>query len=111
MTELIRFHLDESVDPAVADGLRRRGADVTTSQDTGLLEASDERQLAFALSQQRTLITHDEDFLVLARRGVHHAGIAYCHPQARTIGQIIAGILLVRDCLTADDMRDHVEFL
>jgi hypothetical protein len=111
MTDPIRFHLDESVDPAVADGLRRRGVDVTTSHETRLLRASDEQQLDFAGSDDRVLVTHDDDFLALARRGVEHNGIAYCHPEARSIGEIIAGLLLIRDCLTPDEMRNHVEFL
>jgi hypothetical protein len=75
------------------------------------LDASDEKQLAFALSESRVLVTHDEDFLARAKAGVEHAGIAYCHPQLRSIGQIIAGLLLLRDCLTSDDMKNHVEFL
>jgi hypothetical protein len=29
----------------------------------------------------------------------------------RSIGEIIAGLLLLRDCLTSDDMKNHVEFL
>jgi uncharacterized protein with PIN domain len=109
--ERLRFHLDENIDPAVADGLRRRGVDVTTSQERGLLEAPDDRQLAFALSEGRVLVTHDDDFLARAKVGVQHAGIAYCHPQSRSIGQIIAALLLIRDCLTADEMANHIEFL
>lgn len=72
--ERLRFHLDENVDPAVADGLQRRGVDVTTCQESGLLEAPDDRQLAFAVAEGRVLITHDEDFLALAKAGVSHAG-------------------------------------
>jgi predicted nuclease of predicted toxin-antitoxin system len=83
--------LDENVDPAVADGLRRRGVDVSTSQESGLLEAPDDRQLAFAVAECRVLVMHDDDFLALAKARVPHAGIAYCHPQSRSIGQIIAG--------------------
>jgi hypothetical protein len=109
--ERLRFHLDENVDPAVADGLRRRGVDVTTSQERGLLEAPDDQQLAFALAEKRVLVTHDEDFLAHAKAGAPHGGIAYCHPQLRSIGQIIAALLLIRDCLTADEMENHVEFL
>jgi uncharacterized protein with PIN domain len=111
MMAALRFHLDESVDPAVAEGLRRRGADVTSSHEAGLLRASDERQLEFAIAEQRVLVTHDEDFLALVRRGIEHGGIAYCHPEARNIGQIIAGLLLIRDCLTAEEMHNHIEFL
>ena len=62
MTDRIRFHLDENVDLAVAIGLRRRGVDVTTTQEIGLIRASDEKQLEFALTDGRTLVTHDEDF-------------------------------------------------
>jgi hypothetical protein len=111
MTDQIRFHLDENVDPAVAEGLRRRGVDVTTTQQVGLTRASDEKQLEFALSEERTLVTHDEDFLALAKAGASHAGIAYCHPQLRSIGEIIAALMLIRDCLTPGDMKNHVEFL
>lgn len=107
----LRFHLDENVDPAVADGLRRRGIDVTTSQERGLLEAPDDQQLAFALAERRVLVTHDEDFLAKVKAGARYAGVAYCHPQVRSIGQIIAALLLMRDCLTADEMENHVEFL
>ena len=31
MVGMIRFHLDENVGNAIADGLRRRGIDVTTT--------------------------------------------------------------------------------
>lgn len=88
MTDRIRFHLDENVDPAVAIGLRRRGVDVTTTQEIGLIRASDEKQLEFALTDGRTLVTHDEDFLALTNSGLAHAGIAYCHPELRSIGKL-----------------------
>ncbi len=107
----VRFHLDENVDPAVADGLRRRGVDVTTTQEAGLLRAPDERQLAFALAEGRVLVTHDEDFLTRAKQGTGHAGIAYCHLESRSIGQIIASLMLIRDCLSPDDMQNHIEFI
>jgi hypothetical protein len=111
MTDRIRFHLDENVNPAVAEGLRRRSADVTPTQQAGLMRASEEKQLEFALVEERTLVTHDEDFLAVAKGGVEHAGIAYCHPQLRSIGQVIAALTLIRDCMTPREMKDHVEFL
>jgi uncharacterized protein with PIN domain len=107
----IRFHLDENVDHAIAHGLRRHGIDVTVSSETGLLRASDPEQLAFARTEQRVLVTHDEDFLILHRQGMSHAGIAYCHPDAPRIGQIIRGLLLIWGVMTPEDMRNHVEFL
>ena len=35
---MIRFHLDENVSNAIADGLRQRGIDVTTTSEAGLIE-------------------------------------------------------------------------
>ena len=49
MQKKIKFHLDENVNNAIANGLRVRGIDVTTSSEQGLIGASDEQQLAYAL--------------------------------------------------------------
>src|SRR5438552_4830896 len=63
MPQTIRFHLDEHCPTALAAGLRRRGVDVTTTPEAGLLHASDEEHLAFAQREVRVLFTQDEDFL------------------------------------------------
>lgn len=60
--EIIKFHLDESVSNAIADGLRLRQVDVTTSPEEGLICASDEEQIAFG---RRVIFTFDDDFLQL----------------------------------------------
>lgn len=111
MTDRIRFHCDENADSAIADGLRRRGVDVTMPGDVGLIGASDEQHLAFAIAEGRVMVTHDEDFLAMAQRGAAHCGIAYCHMQSRSIGEILGGLLLIRDCLSPDEIRNHIEFL
>jgi hypothetical protein len=111
MSDLVRFHLDENIDPAVAEGLIRRGVDVTTTQQAGLLHASDDKQIEFALAENRILVTHDDDFLALAKDSVSHAGIAFCHPEARSIAQMIASLLLIRDCMSGEEMKTRVEFL
>ena len=106
----MRFHLDEHVDHAIATGLGQRGIDVTTAVSAGLLSAPDEAHIAFALREQRVIFTNDSDFLRLAASGVSHAGIVYCAPQARTIGDIVRHLCLMHDCLAADDMKNMVEF-
>ena len=53
MSDRIKFHLDENVSNAIAQGLRRRGIDVTTTPEVDLIGASDEEQLQFAVSQDR----------------------------------------------------------
>ena len=52
--------LDESVSSASAKGLRMRGIDVKMSSEEGLIGASDEEQLAYALLQSRVIFTFDD---------------------------------------------------
>ena len=108
---MIRLHLDESVRNAIAVGMRSRGADVTTTAEAGLLGASDEDHIAYALSEGRVIVTHDDDFLALASSGIEHAGICYCRQQKHSIGELLRTLLVVRECCSQDDMRGHVEFL
>ena len=53
MARAIRFHLDECRDVAVADCLRRRDIDVTTSEQAGLKGADDREQAAYRLGQRK----------------------------------------------------------
>jgi predicted nuclease of predicted toxin-antitoxin system len=106
----IRFHLDESMPNAVADGLRRRGVDVSTSGDGGLLGASDEEQLNFARREGRVIITRDQDFLRLNARGVDHAGIIYWTERQRTVGQLIGALATLMVDYGEDELRGRVLF-
>jgi hypothetical protein len=111
MARTIRFHLDECCDPAVADGLRRRTIDVTTSQEVGLLEAIDEQQAAFGLAESRVVLTHDTDFLRLHSDGVPHAGIAFCRKDTLGIGEIIKRLVLMWEVYEPEEMTGRVEYL
>jgi len=102
--------MDEHVPRAVTEGLRRRGVDVLRAQEAGMLEADDERHLAFALSQGRVIFIQDADFLRLHAAGHLHAGIVSA-PQQTPIGAIVRGLMLIYDVLSSDDMAGHVEFL
>jgi predicted nuclease of predicted toxin-antitoxin system len=107
---MFRFHLDESVNPAIAEGLRLRGIDCTTSREAGLLGASDEEQLAFAMSHHRTLVTTDDDFLALAPHH-SHAGVLYWHQERRSIGEVIRRIVRLCEQHTPEAIRNQVMFL
>jgi predicted nuclease of predicted toxin-antitoxin system len=111
MPRTIRFHLDENCDPAIASGLRRRGVDVTTTVEAGLLHAADEAHISFARTQVRVIFTQDCDFLRLHAAGIPHLGIAYCRQQSRTVGDIIEGLVLIWELLEPDEIRGRVEFL
>lgn len=111
MADRVRFHLDEHVDPAIAQALRRHGVDVTTTPEVGLRTRGDEDHLEFAKASRRVIVTHDADFLRLASQTADHWGIAYCHRTARSVGEIIRGLILVYEALTAEQMKGQVEFL
>lgn len=111
MSERIRFHLDENVKSAVARELRRRGIDVTTTIEAGLLSQSDELQLAFICEEKRVIMTHDNDFLTIASLNSEHPGIAYCKQGTHSIGQIIEALVLIYEVYTPEEMVGRVEFL
>lgn len=96
---------------AVAAGLARRGVDVSTVQEAERRGFEDAEQLQFATENNRVIVTFDRDFLVLSDQGVLHAGIVFCEATKYSIGQMIQSLLLVHAVLTAEDMRNHVEYL
>ena len=111
MARTIRFHLDEHIDLAVAEGLRRRGVDVSTTMERNLTGRDDEIHWQLVVSEQRVLVTNDSDFLNFHAQGRPHWGIAYCHQQSRTIGQLIHALELVWEVLETADMQNRVEYL
>ena len=114
MKDRIRFHLDENISQAIANGLRRRGIDVTTTPEESLIGKLDEAQLAFAVSQKRVIFTQDTDFLRLQQQGVSHYGIAYCQQRSKSIGEIMQSLVLiwhVLEVLEVHEMMDHLEYL
>jgi len=107
---VIRFHLDENVDHAVARGLRLRGIDVTTTTEAGLIGASDAEQIVFALGEGRIIFTQDQDFLRRHQTGDEHAGIVYAQQGAHSIGDLVRFLHFLSDCLEPEDMRGQIEF-
>jgi hypothetical protein len=107
----IRFHLDENVSNAVAAALRRRGIDVSTPATSGLMGASDAEHLRFGSAESRVIVTHDDDFTRLHACGANHAGICYCPKDKYSIGDLVRLLVLVGECLTVEELRDHLEYL
>jgi predicted nuclease of predicted toxin-antitoxin system len=107
----IRFHLDEHVSPVVAESLRRRGVDVSTSQEARLLGETDFDQLSFATEQGRALVTCDHGFLT--RHVVQSAefGICFCEIDKYSTHQLSEALLIVAECMHEDEMRFHVQYL
>jgi uncharacterized protein with PIN domain len=107
----MRFHLDEHVTGALAAALRMHGYDVTTAADADLLGADDVFHVQHAFREERIIVTHDRDFLTLSARGILHAGVAYCHQQKYSVGQLLMMCLLLDECYAEDEMRGRTEYL
>jgi len=107
----ITLHLDENVHATLADALRRRGIDVTTPFDAGLVGASDEKHLEFARKHGRAVMTHDPDLLRLHVRGEQHAGIAFCHARKYSLRQLISVLSRFAVSANASDIIGRVKYL
>lgn len=111
MSEQIRFHLDEHIDSNIARGLRRYGIDVTTTVDAGLRTKSDESHLAFIRLEQRVIVTHDDDFLIMASDTNDYPGIVYCPPNSRSVGEIIRSLILIYEVYAPEEMSGRIEYI
>jgi len=87
------LYCDESIWVPVADGLRRRGWTVYTASEKGTLGDPDREQLRYAVENDWTLATFDDDFLSLVEgEGLDHAGIVYVQQAGRQIGDVVKAL-------------------
>jgi hypothetical protein len=100
--------------PRLANELRRYGFDVTSSQEEDMLATPDDAQLAFAVSQQRAIVSFNiGDFAMLHEEylstGREHWGIILSNRE--TIGVLLHRLLRLLNSLTAEDLRSRVRWL
>lgn len=110
----IELYLDEDVDVLVADLLRVRGFEASTTQEAGQVGSSDAEQLAYAVSQHRTLLTHNRDhFERLARQysttGQTHYGIIIA--VRRPAHEIARRLLIMLNHVTADEIENQLRYI
>ncbi len=111
MATTIKFHLDEHVAGAVATGLLSHGIDATTTTSARLNGADDAEHIAFALKETRVIVTNDADFLRHAAADTEHAGICYSEQGKYSVGELLQILLLVHGVYTAEEMRNHIEWI
>ena len=110
----IRLFLDEDTDVLLADLLAARGFDVETTQQAGQRTRDDASQLSYAVSQGRTLLSHNRvDFEALAREyfaaGQTHAGIILA--VRRPPYELAKRVLVILNAVTADEMADQIRYI
>ena len=112
----IRLYFDEdSARHSLARELRFRGADVLTAIETGMAQKTDEEQLEWAAANSRVVYSFNRgDFYGLhtawLKAGRSHSGIILSR-QGLSVGEQMRRLLRLIDTLTAEEMRNHVEFL
>jgi predicted nuclease of predicted toxin-antitoxin system len=65
----MKFYLDEDLSPKIAEILRKGGIDALSAHEARMCEISDQRQLEFAATEKRYLVTRNrDDFIRLTVR-------------------------------------------
>lgn len=110
----ICLYLDEDVNVLIADLLRARGFDAITARDAGQLHASDAEQFVYAVSQARTLVTHNRtDFEELVQScfdsGQLHCGVIFA--VRRSPQEIAQRLLVILNQVTSDEMQNQVRYI
>jgi len=110
----ICLYLDEDVNVLVADLLRARGFDVITARDAGQLHATDAEQLTYAVSQGRTLVTHNRvDFEKLVQSyfdlGQMHYGVIFA--VRRSPQKIAQRLFVILNQVTSDEIKNQVRYI
>ena len=98
----------------VADLLRARGFVATTTQEAGNLGCSDRRQLEYAISRDKTLLTHNRaDFEALAGQyfssGRLHNGIIIAVRHAPQ--EIVRRLLAILNSETGDEIENQLRYI
>lgn len=107
MATTLRFHLDESVTTEIAEPLRVRGIDCSTTPDRGMIGASDPEQFAFAKAEGRVLVTNDRDFLDISKGDYDHPGIVIWKKQ-RPFSDFATDLLTLCDERGPEEMRSVI---
>lgn len=114
-TSKIKIYTDESVQVAIAKGLKRRGILAWSAYDIGNLGLTDEEQLEYANREKAIILTHDIDFLRIAQMWQHQGkeqwGVIYVHRHKLSIGQIISRLVEIAEFFEAKDFKNQVEYL
>lgn len=107
----LAFYFDESVQVAIAKQLKRHGIDAVTARDLAKLGDFDPNHLQRATSQNRVLVTYDDDYIKLARPGAEHAGIVFVPNRYRKIGIVVKELRKFHVIHRMPEIRNLVWFL
>jgi hypothetical protein len=108
----LALYMDHNVIRGITEGCRARGIDTLTASADGYALAPDEDILARAWTLNRTVFTHDVDFVRLAgewlAEGRRFAGVVYGHQTLVSIGSAVRDLELICRALTEEDIANQL---
>jgi hypothetical protein len=112
---MLAFYVDHQFRAAVVHGLRARGIDVLTAFEDGADRLDDELLLIRATELDRVLVTHDKGFLGRAaewqRSSREFPGVVFEAQSPIDIGKAVEYLELIANAMSADEMRNRVEYI
>ncbi len=111
----ISLYFDEDIATEIVENLRHRGFDVLCARDTQRLSLTDEAQIAFAVAQQRAIVTHNRhDFEKLHKSYLEnkrpHWGIIIVK-RRRDSAIVVHKLLSILDSSTAAEFREQLRYI
>lgn len=111
----VAFYFDHNMQTAVVTALRTSGFDVLTALEDEYDRHPDDDVLDRAMSLQRVVVTHDQDFLEIAAdrqiRSEDFPGIVFCHSGKASIGAMVSDLTLIAEVATYDDLLNQVTWV
>lgn len=111
----LKIYTDENIDVRVVEGLRRRDIKAFSAIEKGLTGISDIEHFRYASDMQAVIFTHDHHFLEIAKalteKGKEHWGVIFIEINKLSVGECIKRLGLYADILSADEMKNQIEFL
>ena len=111
----LHLYFDEDVSQGIVENLHTRGLDVRSALDANLLGKSDQVQILYAVSQKRTIVTHNRDDFEAEHRkfleeGLKHYGIVIAKRRASD-ELVVANLIKLLNTVTAEDMENQLRYI
>lgn len=109
-----KLYLNEHLSPRLAEQLRQYGFDVTSTLESEMDEAGDDVQLAYAVSQQRAVVTFNhKDFAPLHEQYMaeekEHWGIILSTEES--MSDLRHRLLRLLNSLSDEDLKNQIRWL
>lgn len=116
MSKILVYLDEDSIREGFIQALRSRNINVLTPADVGMLNKTDEEQLAWATEHNRVIFSFNiRDFYrlhtMLMEQNGSHGGIVLAPQQQYGIGDLLRGMLQLINTRSAKEMVGQLEFL